>query len=111
MLYLSSQKQNEYCFEGCLLELNWPATSPRPADHQGRREVRDLFIHEAAKLAVAVDGLIVRPPWKGLVHIKPTNGPECCICYGKGKAPGPRWNPQAEDLLADDWEVTTEKLT
>ena len=68
-------------------------------------------IHEAALKAAEIDGLIVRPEWKGLVHIKPTNGPDCCILYGKGQKPGKRWNPQAEDLMAEDWEVTTEELT
>ena len=70
-----------------------------------------MDIQKATQKALEVDGLIARPFWRGYVHIKPTNSPECCICYGKGKAPCPRWQPQAEDLLADDWEVTTEELT
>ena len=70
-----------------------------------------MNIQAAVKRAMESGGLIVRPQWNGCVHIKPTNGPECCICYGKEQAPCPRWQPQAEDLLADDWEVTTEKLT
>ena len=69
-----------------------------------------MNIQKATQKALEVGGLIVRPFWRGRVHIKPTNGPDDCICYGKGKAPCPRWHPQAEDLLADDWEVTTEEL-
>jgi len=68
-------------------------------------------IYEAALKAAETGGLIVRAEWKGLFHIKPTNGPDCCIPYGKGQQPGKRWNPQAEDLVAEDWEVTTEELT
>ena len=69
-----------------------------------------MNIQEAVKRAMETNGLIVRPLWRGCVHIKPTDLPEGCICYGKGRAPCPRWQPQAEDLIADDWEITTEEL-
>lgn len=69
-----------------------------------------MNIQEAARLAVETGALIARPTWKGHVHMWPTGGPDCRICYGKGKAPGPRWQPQAEDLMADDWEVTFDVL-
>lgn len=68
-------------------------------------------IREATLKAAEIGGLIVRPQWKGFVHIKPTDGPDCCIPYGKGQQPGKRWNPCAEDLVAEDWEVTTEELS
>lgn len=69
-----------------------------------------MYIHEATKTAVRVCGCIVRPKWRGHVHIKPTNTPECCWVLRKGKAPCPRWEPKAEDLMADDWEITSEEL-
>ena len=68
-------------------------------------------IREATLKAAEIGGLIVRPQWKGLVHIKHTDGPDCCIPYGKGQQSGKRWNPCAEDLVAEDWEVTTEELS
>ena len=37
--------------------------------------------------------------------VQPTNLRDCCILHTKGRTPGPRWNPQAEDLMASDWEV------
>ncbi len=42
-------------------------------------------------------------------QIKPTDTTECCILLvvknGRVKNKGPRWNPTAKDLMADDWEV------
>ena len=69
-----------------------------------------MNIQDATKSALAVGGYIVRPQWKGIVHIEPTNGPECCILHSKDRAPGLRWNPDAEDLTADDRDVTKEEL-
>lgn len=69
-----------------------------------------MNIQKAITAAMAIDALITRTAWKGHLHIKPTNWPECCILRAKGRAPGPRWQPKAEDLMADDWEVTTEEL-
>lgn len=69
-----------------------------------------MNIQKATKAAMAIDGLIVRKPWRGHVHIKPTDWPEACFVYAKEQAPCPRWQPKAEDLMADDWEVTTEEL-
>ena len=45
------------------------------------------------------------------VLIKPTNSYDCCqiIVVDCGKARGSRnWNPTADDLLADDWEIIKE---
>lgn len=69
-----------------------------------------MNIQQAAKKAVAADAFIARSWWMGHFQVKPTNQPECCIAYAKGQLPRPRWEPSAEDLLADDWEVTTEEL-
>lgn len=36
--------------------------------------------------------------------IKPTNSDEGCLLYSEfEKAPSPRWQPRAEDLVAEDW--------
>lgn len=52
--------------------------------------------------------------WR-FIRIKPTNSIYCCIAYvsekyqkqkGKKIAPGKRWQPTAEDLIANDWIVT-----
>ena len=45
--------------------------------------------------------------WEGEngIKIRPTNTDECCI-VSNAKKEAPRWNPQAEDLIADDWAVT-----
>ncbi|EHM46142.1 Thoeris anti-defense Tad2 family protein [Flavonifractor plautii] len=69
-----------------------------------------MEIQKAVRKAVETGGFITRPLWCGRLHIKPTNEPECCVLHGKGRAPCPRWQPKAEDLMADDWEVTTEEL-
>jgi hypothetical protein len=39
------------------------------------------------------------------MKIRPTDTDECCIVSG-AKKEAPRWNPQAEDLIANDWVVT-----
>lgn len=66
-----------------------------------------MNIQKAVQKAAEAEGLITRPLWCGCLHIKPTNDPECCVMYGKGQAPCPRWQPKAEDLMANDWEVTS----
>lgn len=46
--------------------------------------------------------------WHGLeVKIFPTNTPNCCVVSSiAAKAPCRGWQPQMEDLIAEDWEVT-----
>lgn len=68
-----------------------------------------MDIQKAVKEAMAEGCTMTRTAWTewGL-WIKPTNDPECCIIGMKGKAPCPRWQPQAEDLIADDWELVKE---
>lgn len=70
-----------------------------------------MNIQKATTAAMAINGLITRAPWRGHLHIKPTDWPECCFAHTKGETPCPRWEPKAEDLMADDWEVTTEEFT
>ena len=70
-----------------------------------------MNIQKAVKKAMQIDGFITREPLRGCVQIKPGKYlPDCCVCYAKGQAPRPRWQPMAEDLMADDWQVTTEEL-
>lgn len=82
-----------------------------------------MFIHEAVKEAMAKGLAITRIPkdrseefgslWD-ITAIVPTNTRDCCfIGYtadseidGELLPVGRRWNPEAEDLLADDWVVT-----
>lgn len=68
-----------------------------------------MNIQKAVKAAMAIDGCITRPPWRGHLHIKPTDLPEKCFAItSEGRTP--RWEPDAEELMAEDWEVTTGEL-
>lgn len=69
-----------------------------------------MNIQEATKQAVAEGKQITRiNAWWGGgesgIKIRPTDTDECCI-VSIAKNEVPRWNPQAEDLTADDWVVT-----
>ena len=69
-----------------------------------------MNIQEATKQAIAEGKQITRiNAWWGggenEIKIRPTNTYECCI-VSNAKKEAPRWNPQAEDLIADDWVVT-----
>ncbi len=66
-----------------------------------------MNIQEATKKAVECGGYIVPKKWAGRIKIRPTNSSNCCLVYSKNHAPCPRWEPDAEDLMADDWTVTT----
>lgn len=73
-----------------------------------------MYIHEAVSEARRLDCAITRSAegtiWE-YVAIVPTDSVEGCIAYAKHPKPGfgrfPRWQPTAEDLMADDWEVCT----
>ncbi len=73
-----------------------------------------MVISEAVKLAMEQGGMIYRKGiWsdKGFsnVFIRPTNSYDNCIVVkyqdGKEKSSCRNWNPTAEDLMADDWEL------
>lgn len=73
-----------------------------------------MNIQEATRQALETGSSIYRRHWvnEGLpMAITPTNTPACCIVSTTTKAPCPRWNPMAEDLLADDWDIRTEVKT
>ena len=68
-----------------------------------------MFIHEAVSAAITNGCRIARSSCSSIT-IQPTNGPMCCIIYGPEiDRSTPRWNPQADDLLADDWVLVPEK--
>ena len=68
-----------------------------------------MNIHDAVAEALKKNAYIRRSGliWSACL-IKPTNSYNCCIifCIG-GCSPFKWWNPKAEDLMADDWEVVT----
>lgn len=73
-----------------------------------------MYIHEAVKLSEETGKSIYRKEWgntdKGCV-ITPTNDMDCCtvrlILDGKEVSRCRCWNPTADDLIADDWEMVT----
>lgn len=62
-----------------------------------------MFIHEAVKEAIEKDLYIRRKRWPAWI-MKPTNTSDCVMCVFENKMVR-CWNPQANDLAADDWEV------
>ena len=66
-----------------------------------------MFIHEAVKEAMEKKCYIKRnAAWYSKeVKFLPTNTPECIIVYSETNPPRRRWQPNAEDLIADDWEL------
>lgn len=70
-----------------------------------------MTITEAAREAAKTRSCISREDWKGLnMAVLPTDGAECCMLVRTQKSEGkyltgPLWEPQREDLVADDWRV------
>jgi len=62
-----------------------------------------MFIHEAVNEAMEKDLYIRRKRWPTCI-MKPTNTSDCVMGVFKNKMVR-CWNPQANDLTADDWEV------
>ena len=70
-----------------------------------------MYINEAVRKAMAIDGYIVRQDWPRMIRLRPTNEVDGIILISpNNNMPRPRWQPRAEDLLADDWIVTTEEV-
>lgn len=75
-----------------------------------------MFIREAVEKAIRENNGIYRTSVKNedsdvYATIKPTNTYEACllIVNRNGEKKSCRnWNPTADDLMANDWEVTTE---
>lgn len=79
-----------------------------------KRGMQDMTIDQAVKEALASGGYIQRrsnPLWRSFA-IMPTNSSDCCVVCSADKKQRPRWNPNADDLAAEDWEVlkTTDEL-
>ena len=71
-----------------------------------------MFIHEAVKKAMDINGYITRTGWPWEVRLRPTDDIGGILVLSKNyESPRPRWQPQAEDLMAKDWIVTREGLT
>ena len=62
---------------------------------------------EAMRRGVGITNASMR---KRGFYVLPTNTDECYLIVPKGwkighGVPAPRWNPRAEDILTEDWEV------
>ena len=71
-----------------------------------------VFIHEAILARSKERPYITRKSWayitnepvKAPIKVLPTNTPDCCvIMHANGRKPCRGWQPQAEDLVANDW--------
>lgn len=67
-----------------------------------------MYIHQAAIQALCDGKSITRAGglvW-AKVKITPTNTDDCCIIYSTFEdRTSKRWNPKADDLIADNWVV------
>ena len=78
-----------------------------------------MLIHEAVRearekgLAIRRTGNLENSLW-GVTAVLPTDTFDCCFIFATDRSDhraakievGRRWNPLAEDLMADDWELT-----
>ncbi len=49
---------------------------------------------------------ITEQPCSAPIKLLPTDSPDCCVVLSvHEKAPRARWEPRAEDLMAEDWEL------
>lgn len=73
------------------------------------KEEINIYINEAVLKATKECKYIYRQSEKneGIeINILPTNTVDCCLLIrGDSELVGKRWNPNADDLTADDWEV------
>lgn len=72
-----------------------------------------MQIMEAVREALENDLCITVPEFRGTAKIKPTNGPELCIVMlADSTIPSKYgWQPSAQDLIRDDWEVVSREGT
>jgi hypothetical protein len=65
-----------------------------------------MHIHEAVKKAIEQNKKIQRKAYE-YFSVKPTDsGPLACLIFSRrDDKPGRYWNPSANDLMADDWEL------
>lgn len=77
-----------------------------------KREVRNVYIHEAIQATTAKLPCVTRRRWDRLskepmggIKIQPTNSPDGCIIESDvNKGIRRIWQPTTADLVADDWE-------
>ena len=69
--------------------------------------MRAVNITEATKEALKSNNYIIRTCWDWGLVVQPTDTTDCCIVLNADtkERVGQRWNPKAEDLTADDWEL------
>jgi hypothetical protein len=67
-----------------------------------------MTITEATRRAMAEGKNIARRWYDRRIIIKPETSPDCCLIWVEGsrRPPAVRWNPDADDLISDAWEVT-----
>lgn len=66
-----------------------------------------MNIVEATRKSVETEKWICRTSFPYFIF-KPSNTAWCCTVYCSDSVKGPAamWNPTAEDLMAEDWEIT-----
>ena len=68
-----------------------------------------MYIHEAIELAMKNSCYMrLREEHLENYYFKPTNGPDCIIVLNinsDNPRPYPMWNPKADDLTSDKWEL------
>lgn len=64
-----------------------------------------MFVHEAVKEAMEKNCYMKREKawWANLTKLMPTNTGDCIVIHQQSKPPRRGWEPNAEDLTADDW--------
>lgn len=67
-----------------------------------------MTITEATCQALAEGKNIARRWCDRRIIIKPETSQDCCLIWVEGskRPPTVRWNPDADDLISDEWEVT-----
>lgn len=69
-----------------------------------------MNISTAIKSRTSDNPYITRESWRAEcfdIKIYPSNTPDCCvICSTASRSPQARWNPDKDDLIAEDWVVT-----
>lgn len=80
-----------------------------------------MYIHKAIQARTKQKPYITRKAWNDLypmeapgpaIWILPTDSPDGCVIDSQAtRSPCRRWQPTAEDLVADDWMITTGGLT
>ena len=73
-------------------------------------EVRTLKISKAVKKALEEKKPITRTSLKDFgFKVFPTDSSDCCYIVNEKQQPSRCWNPTADDLTADDWDLATKE--